>query len=179
MIMFFFPLWGILSAVFYVSFLCSCLCRKIPLQPHTSFGCSTLSGHWGRVIHLFIFAVPLYFHSVFFLSSWYTSMMSALWYCSRKERWRRVKGVAPPTWFSLYGLRWCEAHTARMTIIMSRAPQDARIAMRVLLSVGVCWKKRKNPEMLPCTYQKVHLKKTSFPSSHPPGSRPPTLLSSS
>lgn len=42
----------------------------------------------------------------------------------------------PPTWFSLYGLRWWEAQTARMTIMISRAPQDARMAIRVLLSVG-------------------------------------------
>lgn len=40
----------------------------------------------------------------------------------------------PPTWFSLNGLRWWEAQTARMTIMMSRAPQEARMAIRVLLS---------------------------------------------
>ena len=42
----------------------------------------------------------------------------------------------PPTWFSLYGLRWWEAQTARMTIMISRAPQEARMAIRVLLSAG-------------------------------------------
>lgn len=39
------------------------------------------------------------------------------------------------TWFSLYGLRWWEAQAPRMTIMIRRAPQEARIAISVLLSV--------------------------------------------
>lgn len=168
--------------VFFVFFYVAISVEKCLLGHMGFLGYSTLSGHRGRFfLFIYFFLLRCYIASLV-PSSYNTSTVKKKNNGGKQdateERWRRVRGVAPPTWFSLYGLRWCEAHTARMTIMMSRAPQDARMAIRVLLSVGFCRKERKDPQTLPRSIYGKNHGKIDVPliAAHP---RPPTLSSSS